>query len=148
MQRRTSGRSYTTSARATPQPTPSGKCDPLFSQKPGRIFPSARKTTLVQGGQVYMHQHGANKPDPLAPRSVPNCRQKRNVPICRLPAATTPQVEKKSAKTRQSEQGAFVPNDYHGYADVSAMPASGRQSEQIGMKRGRHRPSGHAVLFE
>ena len=36
----------------------------------------------------------------------------------------------------------------HGNADVLALTASAHQSEQIGMKRGRHRPSGHAVLFE
>ena len=47
-----------------------------------------------------------------------------------------------------------TPNDYllagldHGNADVLAPTASAYQSEQIGMKRGRHRPSGHAVLFE
>ena len=35
-----------------------------------------------------------------------------------------------------------------GNADALAMSASGRQGEQIGMKRGRHRPSGHAALFE
>ena len=41
-----------------------------------------------------------------------------------------------------------TPNDYSSNTDVLATSASGHQSEQIGMKRGRHRPSGHAVLFE
>ena len=47
-----------------------------------------------------------------------------------------------------------TPNDYEiisnsqGNADALATSASGRQGEQIGMKRGRHRPSGHAALFE
>ena len=35
-----------------------------------------------------------------------------------------------------------------GNADALTTSASGHQSEQIGMKRGRHRPSGHAALFE
>ena len=38
--------------------------------------------------------------------------------------------------------------DNHETADVMAAAASGGQSEQIGMKRGRHRPFGHAALFE
>jgi hypothetical protein len=38
--------------------------------------------------------------------------------------------------------------DNHETADVMAAAASGGQSEQIGMKRGRHRPFGHATLFE
>jgi hypothetical protein len=33
-------------------------------------------------------------------------------------------------------------------ADVLAMPASDVQSEQVGMKKARHRPSGHALPFE
>ena len=37
---------------------------------------------------------------------------------------------------------------HQGNADALATSASGRQGEQIGMKRGRHRPSGHAALFE
>ena len=46
-----------------------------------------------------------------------------------------------------------VPNDYpkcqnQCNAAGRGRTASGHQSEQIGMKRGRHRPSGHAALFE
>lgn len=35
-----------------------------------------------------------------------------------------------------------------GNADALTTSASGRQSEQLVIQRGRHRPSGHAVLFE
>ena len=42
----------------------SGNRDPEFDQKPNRIFPSTRCNAGT--------------------RSVPNCRQKRNVPKCRL----------------------------------------------------------------
>jgi hypothetical protein len=38
--------------------------------------------------------------------------------------------------------------DNQGNADVLAMPASDVQSEQVGMKKARHRPSGHALPFE
>ena len=38
--------------------------------------------------------------------------------------------------------------DNQGNADVLAMSASDVQSEQVGMKKARHRPSGHAVPFE
>jgi hypothetical protein len=38
--------------------------------------------------------------------------------------------------------------DNQGNADVLAMSASDVQSEQVGMKKARHRPSGHALPFE
>ncbi|WP_368146364.1 hypothetical protein, partial [Collinsella aerofaciens] len=41
-----------------------------------------------------------------------------------------------------------APNDYSGNADVLATTASDVQGEQVGMKKARHRPSGHALPFE
>jgi hypothetical protein len=43
------------------------------------------------------------------------------------------------------------PTDHFGnsnYADVSETPASAAQGEQVGMKKAKHRPSGHALPFE
>ena len=38
--------------------------------------------------------------------------------------------------------------DGNGDADVLTMPASATQGEQVGMKKARHRPSGHTLPFE
>ena len=48
-----------------------------------------------------------------------------------------------------------VPNDYIDVLSVNQVNAAGRgrtasdvQGEQVGMKKARHRPSGHALPFE
>ena len=76
------------------------------------------------------------------PRGVPNCRQKRNVPICHFPTTTTQQVEKRSAKTRLLVGDVLKrpvkqerPNDYHGNAAGRGRTAKTPLSEQGDVKR-------------
>ena len=107
---------------------PRGKCIPFQSNIPGRAFrnpphPETATHYSAKNRVAFSRPLDATPIHQPHPKSVPNCRQKRNVPKCR-------------------------PNDYHGNAAGRGRTASGHQSEQIGMKRGRHRPSGHAVLFE
>ena len=64
---------------------------------------------------------------------------------------TTPCVTVRLAPTDLAQWGQVTLHqsiDNHETADVMAAAASDGQGEQIGMKRGRHRPFGHATPFE